>query len=148
MEKKGVRLFQPEADNLEYGWNIVELQVLESRRQLRLKVNELIRLVNNSAITTDEIQQQLLLGVAKFGTQLSAQLVRSLHCDDAQERQSIVWLLTLLNENETVTPLLHMSHDKRIPRPIRLSASLALAGMGVTAETIDDHRRVRLYAIS
>lgn len=147
MEKKGAELFQHEANTLEHGWNIVELEVLESRRQLRLKVNELIHLANNSTITTNEIQQQLLLGVAKFGTQLAVQLVRSLHRDDAQERQSIAWLLTLLNENDTITPLQHMLHDKRLSRPIRLSASLALAGMGVTAETIDDPRRVRLYAI-
>ncbi len=148
MGKKGAGLFQHDANTLEHGWNIVELEVLESRRQLRLKVSELIHLVNNSNITTDEIRQQLLLGVAKFGTQLATQLVRSLHRDDAQERQSIVWLLTLLNENGTIKPLQHMSHDKSLPRPIRLSASLALAGMGVTAETIDDQRRVRLYAIS
>lgn len=144
MGKKGTRLFQRD-----HGRNIVELEVLESRRHLRLKVNELIRLANNpTTITTGEMQQQLSLGVSKFGAQLSGQLVRSLHRDDHQERQSIVWLLTLLNAKETITPLRHMSDDKRIPRSIRLSASLALAGMGVTAETIDSHRRTRLYAIS
>ncbi len=143
MEKKSARLFQRD-----HGRNIVELEVLESRRHLRLSVNELIRLANNSTISTGEMQQQLFLGVSRFGTQLAAQLVRSLHRDDSQERQSIVWLLTLLNAKETITPLRHMSHDKRIPRSIRLSASLVLAGMGVTAETIDNHRRTRLYAIS
>jgi hypothetical protein len=150
MEIKDARLFQREAasDMLEHGWNIVEFEVLESRRQLRLKVNELIQLVNKSTITTNEIRQELLLGIAKFGPQLAIQLVRSLHRDDPQERQSIVWLLTLLDDTETIIPLQHMSIDKRLPRPIRLSASLALAGMGVTAETIDKHRRVRLYAIS
>ena len=94
------------------------------------------------------MQQQLSLGVSRFGAQLAGQLVRSLHRDDPQERQSIVWLLTLLNAKETITPLRHMSHDKHIPRSIRLSATLALAGMGVTAETIDSHCRTRLYAIS
>lgn len=143
MGKKGTRLFQRD-----HCRNIVELEVLESRRHLRLKVNELIRLANNPTITTGEMQQQLSLGVSKFGAQLSGQLVRSLHRDDHQERQSIVWLLTLLNAKETISPLRHMSDDKRIPRSIRLSASLALAGMGVTAETIDSHRRTRLYAIS
>jgi hypothetical protein len=143
MGKKGARLFLPE-----HSKNIVEFEVLESRRQLRLNVNELIRLANNSTITTGEMQRRLFLGVARFGTQLATQLVRSLHRDDPQERQSIVWLFTLLNDQETIMPLRQITHDKRIPRPIRLSASLALAGMGVTAETIDDYRRVRLYAIS
>lgn len=148
MEKKGARLFQRETDTQRYGWNIVELEVLKSRRQLRLKVNELISLVNHSTLTTGEIRQQLLLSVEKFGPQLAAQLVRSLHRDNHQERQSIVWLLTLLNDAGTVTPLRHMSGNKRIPRPIRLSASLALAGMGMTEEIIDDRGRNRLYAIS
>jgi hypothetical protein len=143
MEKKSARLFQRD-----HGRNIVELEVFESRRQLRLIVNELIRLANNVTITTSEMQQQLFLGVSRFGAQLAAQLVRSLHRDDPQERQSIVWLLTLLNAKETITPLQHMSDDKRIPRSIRLSASLALAGMGVTAETIDNQHRTHLYAIS
>ena len=143
MEKKGASLFQRD-----HGRNIVELNVLESRRQLRLNVNELIRLTNNPTITTDEMRHQLLLGVDRCGTQLAAQLVRSLHREDPQERQSIVWLLTLLNDKKTIIPLRHISHDKHIPRSIRLSASLALAGMGVTAEMIDNHRRTRLYAIS
>jgi hypothetical protein len=90
----------------------------------------------------------LLSGVTKFGPQLAMQLVRSLYRDDPLERQSVVWLLTLLNDTETITPLRHISDNKRLPRLIRLSASLALAGMGITAEKIDDHRRARLYAIS
>jgi phosphoenolpyruvate carboxylase len=143
MGKKGVRLFQPE-----HSRNIRELEVLEYRRQLRQKVNELIRLANNSTIPTDEMQRKLTLGVARFGTQLSSQLLRSLHREDSQERQSIVWLLILLNEKVTVAPLQHISQDKRIPRSIRLSASLALAGLGATLETIEYHRRTRLYAIS
>jgi phosphoenolpyruvate carboxylase len=143
MGKKGVRLFQPE-----HSRNIRELEVLEYRRQLRQKVNELIRLANNSTIPTEEMQRKLTLGVARFGTQLSSQLLRSLHREDSQERQSIVWLLILLNEKVTVAPLQHISQDKRIPRSIRLSASLALAGLGATLETIEYHRRTRLYAIS
>ncbi len=150
MEMKDARLFQREAASAiaGHGRNIVELEVLESRRQLRLKANELIQLANKSTITTNEIRQELLFGIAKFGPQLAIQLVRSLHRDDLQERQSIVWLLTLLNDIQTIIPLQRMSVDKRLPRSIRLSASLALAGMGVTAEMIDKHRRVRLYAIS
>jgi hypothetical protein len=143
MGKKGVRLFQPE-----HSRNIRELEVLEYRRQIRQKVNELIRLANNSTIPTEEVQRKLTLGVARFGTQLSSQLLRSLHREDSQERQSIVWLLILLNEKVTVAPLQHISQDKRIPRSIRLSASLALAGLGATLETIEYHRRTRLYAIS
>jgi phosphoenolpyruvate carboxylase len=143
MGKKGVRLFQPE-----HSRNIRELEVLEYRRQIRQKVNELIRLANNSTIPTEEMQRKLTLGVARFGTQLSSQLLRSLHREDSQERQSIVWLLILLNEKVTVAPLQHISQDKRIPRSIRLSASLALAGLGATLETIEYHRRTRLYAIS
>ena len=143
MGKKGVRLFQPE-----HSRNIRELEVLEYRRQLRQKVNELIRLANNSTIPTDEMQRKLTLGVARFGTQLSSQLLRSLNREDPQERQSIVWLLILLNDKVTVAPLQHISQDKRIPRSIRLSASLALAGLGATLETIEYHRRTRLYAIS
>ena len=148
MEKKGARLFQLETGTFEHGWNVVEHEVLESRRQLRQKVNELIRLVDGSMLTTEEIQQQLLSGVAKFGPQLAMQLVQSLHRDDPLERQSIVWLLTLLNDAETITPLRHISDNKRLPRLIRLSASLALAGMGITVETIDGHSCARLHAIS
>ena len=148
MEKGDARLFQQETKTPQHNRNIVELEVLESRRQLRLKVNDLIRLASNSTLTTREIQQHLLLGVATFGKQLAVQLVRSLQRDDAHERQSIVWLLTLLNDTETVTPLQHMSRNKRLPRSIRLSAALALAGMGATAETREENRRIRLYAIS
>jgi len=42
MGKKGIRLFQKETNSLELSRNIVELEVLESRRHLRQKVNELI----------------------------------------------------------------------------------------------------------
>lgn len=146
MEKRSARLSQPETATP--GWNIVEHEVLESRRQLRSKINELIRLASSSTLTTGEIRQQLLLAVATFGPQLATQLVRLLYRDDYQERQSAVWLLTLLNDAATIPPLQRMSGNKRIPRAIRLSASLALAGMGITEQTIDDHRRTRLYAIS
>jgi hypothetical protein len=148
MEKWDARLFQQEADSDQRYRNIVEFEVLKSRRQLRLKVNELIQLASNSTLTTSEIQHHLLLSTATFGDQLALQLVRSLHRDDPQERQSIVWLLTLLHASETVTPLQHMSHNKRLPRSIRVSAALALAGMGATAESREENRRIRLHAIS
>lgn len=144
MGEKGARLFQQEAEAHEYGWNIVEL---ESRRQLRQKVNELVRLSNDSTVTTSEMQQQLQHGVAIFGNQLARQLVRSLQCDDTRRRQHIVWLLTLLNEKDVIPLLQFTSLNKRLPRAIRLSASLALAGMGATAEVTDNYQRERLYAI-
>ncbi len=82
----------------------------------------------------------------QFGEQFAMQLVRSLHRDDQHERQSIVWLLTLL-DNQTTIPLLEqMSRDVRQSRSIRLSAALALAGMGATAEMMDDTWHKRLYA--
>ena len=148
MEKKGARLFQKESHSLEFCRNIVELEVLESRRHLRQKVNELIRLASNSGASTEEIQRQLSLSLMRFGTQLSTQLLHSLNRDDPQERHSIVWLLIILNDAQTIAPLRHISLDKRIPRSIRLSASLALAVMGATAETNENCRRTRLYAIS
>ena len=148
MGKKGARLFQREANALEHGRNIVELQVLESRRQLRLEVNELIRFAHNPTVSTDEMQQHLFLCVARFGILLPIQLLRSLHREDPHERQSIVWLLILLNDKETIVPLQHISQNKRMPRPVRLSASMALAGMGATPESLENHRCTRLYAIS
>src|ERR1700724_3142283 len=100
MEKKGARLFQADEETFDYGWNIVEL---ETRRQLRLKVNELLRLVNDPTLTTSEMQQNLLYNKAIFGKQLATQLVHSLYRSDRNERQSIVWLLTLLNEAASIT---------------------------------------------
>jgi hypothetical protein len=148
MEKKGARLFQKEANSQEFLGNIVELEVLESRRHLRQTVNELIRLVTNTGASTEEIRQLLSFSLTGLGAQLSSQLLRSLNRDDPQERQSIVWLLTLLNDSQTIEPLRHISLDEHIPRSIRLSASLALAGMGATTETTENYRRASLYAIS
>lgn len=144
MEKKGARLFQQGDASLE--WNIVELDL---RRQLRLKVNELIRLVNDSRLTTAEIQAYLSHGAAMYGRLFAAQLVRYLHRDDPQERQSVVWLLTMLNDEAAIPLLLRLSRNIQSPRPVRLSASLVLAGMGVTPALIEaNDRHPRLYAIS
>ncbi len=145
MGKRDARQFQHEANTNEQRWNIVEL---ESRRQLHRKVHELIELVDDPMITTSEMRQQLLQGVATFGNRFAMQLVRSLHCEDHHERQSIVWLLTLLDDQTTVLLLQQLSHDERQPRSVRLSAAFALAGMGATAEMREDSRRRRLYAIS
>ena len=143
MEKKGARLFQQSTS--ERDWNIVEL---DSRRQLRLKVNKLICMTNDVTLTTTDIRKHLLQNAAAFGKSLAAQLVRSLHRDDYAERQSIIWLLTLLDDPETILPLQQMSRNPHLPRAIRLSASLALAGMGITVEMLEENRRSRLYAIS
>src|SRR2546428_4379866 len=94
MEKRGARLFQQEIGTSETGWNIVEL---EARRQLCQKVNALIRLCNDSTLTTSEMHHHLLLNVAEVGNQLAAQLGRSLQMDDLQKRQNVVWLLTLIH---------------------------------------------------
>src|SRR5947209_13039177 len=110
MGKSDARLIQ----HNEHSWKIMELEVLESRRHLHEKVNELIRLANDSSLSTAEIRQHLLLGVATFGSRLTIQLVRSLHRDDLDERQSIVWLLTVLNDRDAITPLQHMSHNERL----------------------------------
>jgi hypothetical protein len=144
MEKGDARLFQHETAIDGQDWNIVEL---ESRRQLRYRIHELIQLATSSSITTSEMRQHLRLGVAQFGKRFARQLVRSLQRDDFHERQSIVWLLTLLNEQETIPLLQHTSTNERLPRSVRLSASLALAGMGATKEMTDKNRRPGLYAI-
>ncbi|HYA99032.1 MAG TPA: hypothetical protein VED37_02315 [Ktedonobacteraceae bacterium] len=124
----------------------MELEVLESRRLLRQKVIELIQLAMNFSLSTDEIQQQLHLNLSEFGMQFTSQLLRSLNRDDPLVRQSIVRLLTMLNDTQTIESLQHMSLDKRLSRSIRLSASLALAGMEATEETheIRLHTHLRL----
>lgn len=144
MEKRGARLSQLEVGTGETSWNIVEL---ESRKKLRQKVNDLVRLSSISTLTTSEIQQQLLLVVAMFGNQLAAQLVRSLQSDDQQKRQHIVWLLTLLDDKDTIPLLRRISQNEQLARSIRLSASLALAGMGATVESTEHYQRKRSYAI-
>src|SRR5436309_15771373 len=102
MEKRGARLFQQGDGSGETNWNIVEL---ESRRQLRQKVNELIRRSHDSTTTTSEMRQQLLQCVVIFGNQLTTRLVRSLQREDQLKRQHIVCLLTLLDGAQTI-PLL------------------------------------------
>lgn len=146
MERGSARLFQyatPPAG--EQSWNIVEL---EARKQVRHYIHELLRLATDMTVPTSQVRQQLLQGAATFGSLLAMQLVHSLHCDDQAERQAVVWLLTVLNQQETIPLLQHMANDAHLPRTLRLSASLALAGMGVTAEMIKRNRRVCLSAIT
>jgi hypothetical protein len=137
MEKRDARLFQAEEKQNDHSWNIVEL---ESHRELRRKINDLIQLCNSSTVTTSELRQQLQTCTTSFGSRFSLHLARSLPRDNHLDRQSIVWLLTLLNDKETIPVLQHLSHQRRLPRAIRLSAALALAGMGATQETTDKHR--------
>jgi HEAT repeat protein len=146
MEKGSARLFQQTTPvTREQGWNIVEL---DNRKQVRQMVNSLLRQASDMSLTTSEMRQRLLQSVATFGSEFATQLVRSLHRDDNEERQSIIWLLTVLNDRETIPPLQQMSSNKNLPRAIRLAAALTLAGMGVTAETIEQNRRIHLYALS
>ncbi len=146
MEEKGAVLFQPiaEANPGEDSWNIVEL---ESRRQLRRAVNTLIALSNRPLVTTSEIQQQLNRYVATFGFAFARQLVRSLRSDDQQVRQSAVWLLTLVYDEAAIPLLRQMAQSRQLTRSARLSAALALVGMGATVEVWPEQRRARLYAI-
>ena len=148
MVEKRARSFPKETNTLELNRNIVELEVFESRRLLRQKVIELIQLAMNFSISTYEIQEQLHLNLSEFGTQFTSQLLRLLNRDDPLVRQSIVRLLTLLNDTQTIESLQHISLDKRLSRPVRLSASLALAGMGATEETREICLHTHLYAIS
>src|SRR5712692_3029143 len=80
MEKKSARLSRPETATP--GWNVVEHEVLESRRQLRSKVNELIRLWRRSSLSPGEIRQPFLLALTTFGSPPANPPVRSLHRDD------------------------------------------------------------------
>ena len=126
----------------------MELEVLESRRLLRQKVIELIQLAMNFSLSTDEIQQQLHLNLSEFGMQFTSQLLRSLNRDDPLVRQSIVRLLTMLNDTQTIESLQHMSLDKRLSRSIRLSASLALAGMEAAEETHEIRLQTHLRLVN
>ena len=147
MGKKGTRLFPREIHSHTSNRNIVELEVLESRRLLRQKVIDLIQLTMSFTTSTEEIQKHLFLALSEFGPQLSSQLLRSLNHDDLQVRQSIVRLLILLSDAQTIEPLRYLSLNKRLPRPIRLSASLALASMDATEETKENYLHTRLYAL-
>lgn len=146
MGKKGAVLFQPVIDGNanEDTWNIVEL---ESRRQLRRAVNTLIALSNSPLVTTSEIRAQLDRYTETFGSLVARQLIRLLRSGDEQTRQSVVWLLTLVEDESAIALLRQMSQDRQLTRDIRLSAALALAGKGATLETTTEPRHKRLYAV-
>lgn len=146
MERRDARLFQHDATN--EGWNIVEL---ESHRQFRHKINELIQFANTPTMTTSDVQLHMRTLQDTYAFRFTTHLVRAIHRTDTQERQTVVWLFTLLDEQhkQHAIPLLqHIVQNKRYVRAIRLSASLALAGMGATEEMTNTPRRMRLYAIS
>lgn len=146
MEKKGTSMFQRSLPIQDQGWNIVEL---ESRRQLRQHANTLIQLASSSSLTTSELKAHLHDDLAQFGSRFPLHLVRSLQRDDPSERQALVWLLTLLDDKETIFPLQQLSCNKRLSRSVRLSASYALAGLGATEEVTEaSSPKLRLYAIS
>lgn len=137
MEERDAMLFQPEPGMQEHGWNIVEL---ESRRKLRKQIHELIAMARYSSLSTAEIRQHLLQSLASYGSAFATQLVRSLHRDDDDERDSVVWLLTVLNEPATIAPLQQIAHDRHLPRSRRLSAALALAGMGISTDAASSYQ--------
>jgi hypothetical protein len=129
----------------EHNQNIV---AFESHRQLRDTISSLIYLTTSSTLTTHDLQQHLKQHKATFGSRFTTHLIRALLHTEQDERDAVVWLLTQYNEKETIPPLQQMVQNEHLSRSVRLSASLALAGMGATQEMQDIPRRVRLYAIS
>ncbi|QBD78478.1 hypothetical protein EPA93_21775 [Ktedonosporobacter rubrisoli] len=124
--------------------NIIEL---ESRKQLHHRLHELIKLSANSSLTRSDLRQSFSTNFATFGPRFIIQLVRMLPCCDHAERQAIVWLLTLIDDETAIEPLRQIVHNEGLSRSIRLSASLALAGMSIDVAT-NPPARARLYAIS
>jgi hypothetical protein len=146
MENWDTRLFQTMAkhtnvavENLQeqtptissFSQNVVEL---ESQRELRRKANEIIQHCHSHAVTTSELRQQLQACATTFGSRFSLHLARSLQEQhhNQTDRQAIVWLLTLLNDKAAIPLLQHIANQQQLTRAIRLSASLALAGMSAT----------------
>jgi hypothetical protein len=145
MEKGDARLFLHEASPEPVSGNIVEL---ESHRHLYNKVNELIHIAVSSNISTHDVRQLLHLNSSNFGSRFATQLVRALQREDEDEREAVVWLLTVLDDPQTIPQLQHLALNHNLARATRLAASLALAGMGATREMTATTRRTRLYAIS
>jgi hypothetical protein len=133
MEKRDARLFLHEASLEPVSRNIVEL---ESQRNLHHQVNELIRIAISSNLATHDIRQLLHLNSSSFGGRFATQLVRALQREDEEERQAVVWLLTVLDDPQTIPQLQHLALNRNLARATRLAASLALAGMGATREMI------------
>ena len=127
------------------GWNILEL---ESRRHLRNRIHEFIDLINYSTLSTSELQRLLQHSREQFGSQFSTHLLYALQrTHEAIEREAIVWLLVQLNDPATIPFLERLVQHRQQPRATRLSAALALAGMGVSPHLNATHQP-RLYALS
>lgn len=145
MEKGDARQFLHAASSEPVSRNIVEL---ESHRHLYNKVNELINIAASSNISTHEMRQLLHFNSNSFGSRFATQLVRALQREDEDEREAVVWLLTVLDDPQTIPQLQHLALNQNLIRATRLAASLALAGMGATREMTATPRRRLLYAIS
>ena len=147
MEERDTRLFQQEIAITEHdaSWNIVEL---ESHRDLRQKIDEMLHLALYNAITTSGLQHQLSQTREQYGARCITLLVHSLYTKDAEKCQTVVQLLTLLQAPEAIPQLETLAHNEQTPRSVRLAASLALAGMNATPETRPKQKSPRSYAIS
>ncbi|GCF07930.1 hypothetical protein [Dictyobacter arantiisoli] len=146
MEKRDARLLQSPPASQEGKWNVLELES-QSYKKIHSKICEFIALTNHSTLSTREIQQRLQQCQKRYGKHFAIHLVASLQQSDVAEREAIVWLLTQLHDQETIPLLQQLAHHHQQPRAIRLSASLALAGLGQTPEMLTN-KRPRLYAIS
>ena len=112
---------------------------LESQRELRRQTNKIVQYCHSTTVTTSELRQHLQACMAAFGSRFSLHLARSLQepRSNLADRQAIVCLLTLLNDKATLPLLQQIARQQRFSRTIRLSASLALAGMGATLPSED-----------
>jgi hypothetical protein len=119
-----------------FSHHIVEL---ESQRELRHRASDIVQHCHSNTVTTSELHQHLQACMTTFGSRFSLHLARSLQepRNNQADRQAIVWLLTLLNDKATIPLLQQIANQQRLTRAIRLSASLALAGMGATLPSED-----------
>lgn len=146
MEKRDTLLSMHKAGTPSSG-TIVELM---SHFQLRRSIDELIHLTMDNSLSTTDLSHRVHEYSRLYGSRFSASLVRSLQSHDAATRQSIIWLLTILGDEATVPLLKQLASNQKQSRLIRLSASLALAGMGATPEVAaapSPNKYARLYAI-
>lgn len=144
MEKWDARPLQSEIPTEDDGWNVLKL---ESRKNLHSKIHEFIDLTTNSTLSTSDIHYRLQLCRHQYGKSFATLLVDYLKRTDVVEREALVWLLTQLHDHDTIPLLQNLSQHKQQPRSVRLSAALALAGMGQTSEMLATARPF-LYAIS
>ncbi len=130
MEKRDARLLRP-VSSVEQNGNIVEL---EFHQRMRRKIHWLIQATQKAQFSRSETLHLLQQGVTTFGKRFSTQLVRSLDREDPEERQALIWLLTVLNDKETIPHLQQIKHQSQVSRQVRLAAALTLAGLGVIQE--------------